>query len=84
MNICLNALLRVHKEAIGNYNYSLQEWVWFSGFEIVAIAVVIDAIVKDDAFVQEFDVASTKMGMTEEMMNDTLDDILNERWDNNH
>ena len=25
---------------------------------------------------QEFDMANTKMGMTEEMMNDTLDDIL--------
>jgi charged multivesicular body protein 2B len=28
---------------------------------------------------QEFDVANTKMGMTEEMMNDALDDILTER-----
>ena len=29
--------------------------------------------------IQEFDMANTKMGMTEEMMNDTLDDILAER-----
>ncbi len=29
---------------------------------------------------QQFDVANTKMGMTEEMMNDALDDILTERW----
>ena len=28
---------------------------------------------------QQFDVANTKMGMTEEMMNDALDDILTER-----
>ena len=30
---------------------------------------------------QEFDVANTKMGMTEEMMNDALDDMLNESGD---
>lgn|ERR1712051_65095 len=30
---------------------------------------------------QEFDMANTKMGMTEEMMNDTLDDILTESGD---
>jgi len=30
---------------------------------------------------QEFDMANTKMGMTEEMMNDTLDDILAESGD---
>merc|ERR1719495_2082717 len=30
---------------------------------------------------QEFDIANTKMGMTEEMMNDTLDDILAESGD---
>ena len=30
---------------------------------------------------QQFDVANTKMGMTEEMMNDALDDILTERWE---
>jgi charged multivesicular body protein 2B len=28
---------------------------------------------------QQFDVANTKMGMTEEMMNDALDDIFSER-----
>ena len=30
---------------------------------------------------QEFDVANTKMGMTEEMMNDALDDMLTESGD---
>merc|ERR1719228_572698 len=30
---------------------------------------------------QDFDVANTKMGMTEEMMNDALDDILTESGD---
>ena len=30
---------------------------------------------------QEFDVANTKMGMTEEMMNDALDDMLDESGD---
>merc|ERR1711976_881055 len=30
---------------------------------------------------QEFDMANTKMGMTEEMMNDALDDILTESGD---
>merc|ERR1719244_2189415 len=30
---------------------------------------------------QEFDVANTKLGMTEEMMNDALDDILTESGD---
>ncbi len=30
---------------------------------------------------QEFDMANTKMGMTEEMMNDSLDDILTESGD---
>merc|ERR1712096_50648 len=30
---------------------------------------------------QEFDMANTKMGMTEEMMNDTLDDILADSGD---
>ena len=30
---------------------------------------------------QEFDMANTKMGMTEEMMNDALDDIMTESGD---
>ena len=30
---------------------------------------------------QDFDIANTKMGMTEEMMNDALDDILTESGD---
>jgi len=30
---------------------------------------------------QDFEVANTKMGMTEEIMNDTLDDIMNESGD---
>ena len=30
---------------------------------------------------QDFEIANTKMGMTEEIMNDTLDDILNDSDD---